>query len=163
MFGMNDLPKFLWSFLLVLPLVTLVHQLGHSVFALLFGGKVDFTIGRGKTIFALGKLKIKSIYFLDSFCKYEKLRWDNRFTHALVYAGGSIFNLLSIFAINGLIMMNVLHTNIFWYQFVYFSVYYIVFSLLPIKYTEDSSSDGRAIYDVLRYGKTCDPDCQLNI
>lgn len=157
-FGLNDLPKFVWSFCLVLPLVSFIHQLGHSVMAIIFGGKVDFTIGRGKTILKMGKFKIKSVYFLDSFCKYENLKNDSRISHAVVYAGGVLFNLLTIFIMNGLIMANILPEDIFCYQFVYFSVYYVIFSLLPIQYTETSASDGRAIYNVLRYGKTCDPD-----
>ncbi|MCM3796528.1 site-2 protease family protein [Priestia megaterium] len=159
MFGFSDMPKFLFSFLLVLPLVSLIHQLGHSIMAILFGGRVDFTIGKGKTIFKWKKVKLKSVYFLDSFCVYEKLKYDNRFTHSFVYAGGAIANLASIFLVNSLLIVGIIPTNLFFYQFVYFSVYYIAFSLLPIKYTETTSSDGRAIYDALRYGKiTCNPD-----
>ncbi|MEH7072152.1 hypothetical protein V7034_28535, partial [Priestia megaterium] len=82
-----------------------------------------------------------------------------RFTHACVYAGGTIANLASILLVYGLIMLGVLSKNLFSYQFVYFSIYYIVFSLLPFEYSETSLSDGRAIYDALRYGKiTCNPD-----
>ncbi|GAB1771770.1 site-2 protease family protein [Priestia megaterium] len=153
------MPKLLFSFLIVIPLVSVIHQLGHSLMAIILGGKVDFTIGQGKTIFRWKKIKIKSIYFLHSFCIYEKLKYDNRFTHACVYAGGTIANLASILLVYGLIMLGVLSKNLFSYQFVYFSIYYIVFSLLPFEYSETSLSDGRAIYDALRYGKiTCNPD-----
>ncbi|MEH7294707.1 hypothetical protein COJ92_23260 [Priestia megaterium] len=159
MFGWSDMPKLLFSFLIVIPLVSVIHQLGHSLMAIILGGGVDFTIGQGKTIFKWKKIKIKSIYFLHSFCIYEKLKYDNRFTHACVYAGGTIANLASILLVYGLIMLGVLPKNLFSYQFVYFSVYYIVFSLLPFEYSETSLSDGRAIYDALRYGKiTCNPD-----
>jgi len=127
--------------------------------AIILGGRVDFTIGQGRTIFRWKKIKIKSIYFLHSFCIYEKLKYDNRFTHACVYAGGTIANLASVLLVYGLIMWGVLSKNLFSYQFVYFSIYYIVFSLLPFEYSETSLSDGRAIYDALRYGKiTCNPD-----
>ncbi|GAB1779257.1 site-2 protease family protein [Priestia megaterium] len=159
MFGWSDMPKLLFSFLIVIPLVSVIHQLGHSLMAIILGGRVDFTIGQGKTIFKWKKIKIKSIYFLHSFCIYEKLKYDNRFTHACVYAGGTIANLASILLVYGLIMLGVLSKNLFSYQFVYFSIYYIVFSLLPFEYSETSLSDGRAIYDALRYGKiTCNPD-----
>lgn len=159
MFGWSDMPKLLFSFLIVIPLVSVIHQLGHSLMAIILGGRVDFTIGQGKTIFKWKKIKIKSIYFLHSFCIYEKLKYDNRFTHACVYAGGTIANLASILLVYGLIMLGVLSKNLFSYQFVYFSIYYIVFSLLPFEYSETSFSDGRAIYDALRYGKiTCNPD-----
>ncbi|CAH0296066.1 MULTISPECIES: hypothetical protein [Priestia] len=159
MFGWSDMPKLLFSFLIVIPLVSVIHQLGHSLMAIILGGNVDFTIGQGRTIFRWKKIKIKSIYFLHSFCIYEKLKYDNRFTHACVYAGGTIANLASILLVYGLIMWGVLSKNLFSYQFVYFSIYYIVFSLLPFEYSETSLSDGRAIYDALRYGKiTCNPD-----
>lgn len=159
MFGWSDMPKLLFSFLIVIPLVSVIHQLGHSLMAIILGGRVDFTIGQGKMIFKWKKIKIKSIYFLHSFCIYEKLKYDNRFTHACVYAGGTIANLASILLVYGLIMLGVLSKNLFSYQFVYFSIYYIVFSLLPFEYSETSLSDGRAIYDALRYGKiTCNPD-----
>ncbi|MCJ7988372.1 site-2 protease family protein [Priestia megaterium] len=159
MFGWSDMPKLLFSFLIVIPLVSVIHQLGHSLMAIILGGRIDFTIGQGRTIFRWKKIKIKSIYFLHSFCIYEKLKYDNRFTHACVYAGGTIANLASILLVYGLIMWGVLSKNLFSYQFVYFSIYYIVFSLLPFEYSETSLSDGRAIYDALRYGKiTCNPD-----
>ncbi|MED4102801.1 site-2 protease family protein [Priestia megaterium] len=159
MFGWSDMPKLLFSFLIVIPLVSVIHQLGHSFMAIILGGRVDFTIGQGRTIFRWKKIKIKSIYFLHSFCIYEKLKYDNRFTHACVYAGGTIANLASILLVYSLIMLGVLSKNLFSYQFVYFSIYYIVFSLLPFEYSETSLSDGRAIYDALRYGKiTCNPD-----
>ncbi|MDC0706580.1 hypothetical protein [Priestia sp. AB] len=159
MFGWSDMPKLLFSFLIVIPLVSVIHQLGHSLMAIILGGRADFTIGQGRTIFRWKKIKIKSIYFLHSFCIYEKLKYDNRFTHACVYAGGTIANLASILLVYGLIMWGVLSKNLFSYQFVYFSIYYIVFSLLPFEYSETSLSDGRAIYDALRYGKiTCNPD-----
>ena len=159
MFGWSDMPKLLFSFLIVIPLVSVIHQLGHSLMAIILGGRIDFTIGQGRTIFRWKKIKIKSIYFLHSFCIYEKLKYDNRFTHACVYAGGTIANLASVLLVYGLIMWGVLSKNLFSYQFVYFSIYYIVFSLLPFEYSETSLSDGRAIYDALRYGKiTCNPD-----
>ncbi|WP_154989065.1 hypothetical protein [Priestia megaterium] len=159
MFGWSDMPKLLFSFLIVIPLVSVIHQLGHSLMAIILGGKVDFTIGQGRTIFRWKKIKIKSIYFLHSFCIYEKLKYDNHFTHACVYAGGTVANVASILLVYGLIMLGVLSKNLFSYQFVYFSIYYIVFSLLPFEYSETSLSDGRAIYDALRYGKiTCNPD-----
>ena len=159
MFGWSDMPKLLFSFLIVIPLVSVIHQLGHSLMAIILGGKVDFTIWQGRTIFRWKKIKIKSIYFLHSFCIYEKLKYDNRFTHACVYAGGTIANLASILLVYSLIVLGVLSKNLFSYQFVYFSIYYIVFSLLPFEYSETSLSDGRAIYDALRYGKiTCNPD-----
>ncbi|MCD7035267.1 hypothetical protein LRR81_13550 [Metabacillus sp. GX 13764] len=155
MFEWNDVLTFFWAFFLVLPLAAIVHQMGHTFFALLFGGKGCFTVGRGKTIVKLGVVKIKHLYFLDSFCEYENLKYDSRYAHALVYLGGPLFNLLSVLGINSLINAGFLEANQFLYQFSYFSVYFVFFALFPVKYSEHHSTDGRAIYDVLKYGKTC--------
>ncbi|MCG3056415.1 hypothetical protein KZ287_30050, partial [Escherichia coli] len=85
MFGMDDIPKFFFLFLMMVPLVGIGLLGGDSFMAVLFGGEVNFTIGKGRTIFQWKKIKLKSIYFLDSVCVYEKLRYDNRFSHACVY------------------------------------------------------------------------------
>lgn len=155
MFQLEDMISFFWAFFFVLPLVAFIHQLGHFVFVWMFGGKAIFILGRGNVLFKFGKFKVNQYYFLDSFCQYDSLKWDNRYSHALVYAAGSLFNLSSILLINLLIHKGFLQPHIFFYQFVYFSVYFVFFSLLPIKYSETHSSDGRSIYDVLKYGRSC--------
>lgn len=48
MFGLQDIVKFFWSFLIVFPAVSVLHVLGHSVMAVLFGGKSSLEIGMGK-------------------------------------------------------------------------------------------------------------------
>ena len=155
LFQLEDMITFFWAFFFVLPIVAFIHQLGHFVFVWLFGGKAFFTLGRGKLLLRVGKLQINQYYFLDSFCQYERLKWDSKWTHVLVYAGGSIFNLASIIIVNSMIHAGLLNPHIFFYQFVYFSVYFVFFSLLPFKYSETHSSDGRSIYDVVKYGSSC--------
>jgi hypothetical protein len=158
MFGFDDMVKFLWSFLIVLPLVSIIHVAGHSFMAFIFGGKGSLDIGMGKKLFRIGPIQVRTIYFMDSFCRYGELKIDNRFTHALVYAGGCLFNLITIFAVNLLIIHSVLKPNVFFYQFVYFSTYYVFFALLPVRYSENKSSDGLALYKVLRYGERYEID-----
>lgn len=82
---------------------------------IIFGGKVDFIIGWGKMIFKMGKFKIKLVYFLDLFCKYENFKNDSCIFYVVVYVGGVLFNLFIIFIINGLIMVNILFEDIFCY------------------------------------------------
>ncbi len=71
MFGFNDMVKFLWSFLIVLPLVQIIHVSGHSFMAFIFGGKGSLDIGMGKTLLKIGPIRFRTIYFIDSFCRYE--------------------------------------------------------------------------------------------
>lgn len=144
---------FVWAFFITLPLTLFIHASGHAFFAFLFGGKTTLTIGRGGRLIKLKGIEIRKLYFIDAACYCEKIRRDRRWKHALIYAGGSIFNLLSILIINGLIYSEVLQAHLFFYQFVYFSVYLMFFAIIPIDYGENNPSDGKAIYDVLRYGK----------
>ncbi|MRX73105.1 hypothetical protein GJU40_13230 [Bacillus lacus] len=156
MFGLSDMPSFFVALLIVLPLVALVHQLGHIFFAWLFGGKVSFILGRGRTLLKIGFLEIKTVYFIDSFCHYEDLAVDNKLTHSLVYAGGVIFNIVSVFILNSIILAGYLDPKMYFYQYAYFSVYYAFFAVLPIQYGENHPSDGKALYDVIKYGTRCD-------
>ena len=43
-----------------------------------------------------------------------------------------------------------LDTTIFTYQFLYFSMYYVFFALLPMSYPDGNYSDGKIIYHLLK-------------
>ncbi|MFB1082873.1 hypothetical protein [Jeotgalibacillus sp. JSM ZJ347] len=153
MFQLKDIWTFLWSFLIVFPTVSLVHQLGHAFFARIFGGTSNFALGRGKCLIKFGGISIHSIYFLDSFCKYTSLKYNNRMTNTLVHLGGVIFNFGSIFLINLSIMQDIIGPDIFFYQYSYFSLYFAAFSLLPVNFGNGKYSDGYAAYRIMRYGE----------
>ncbi|HEY9577352.1 MAG TPA: hypothetical protein VIR64_06750 [Pseudobacillus sp.] len=153
MFTFKDMVTFFWAFFITLPSTLIIHTGGHIFFAWLFGGATKLTVGRGKVIFSFRKIEVRKFYFVDAACFYEELRREKRWKHALIYAGGPLFNILSIIVINGLIHLDYLPKHLFFYQFVYFSLYLIFFSLIPIDYGKENPSDGKAIYDVLKYGK----------
>ncbi|MBS8263153.1 hypothetical protein DYI25_01730 [Mesobacillus boroniphilus] len=153
MFGFSDFLGFLLALLFIYPVVSLVHEMGHSFFAWMFGGKFSFSLGRGKNIFKKGPFSLNSMYFLDAFCEYEQLKWNNRLTHFLVHAGGVIFNLGSVLLLNLLISQGVLEPHIIFVRFSYFSVWLATFSLVPVDYGNGNYSDGLSIYHVLRYRK----------
>ncbi|MFE7062721.1 hypothetical protein ACFVAD_11270 [Sutcliffiella sp. NPDC057660] len=150
MFGFNDLWKFFVSFFLVLPMVTILHELGHFFFAKLFGGKVIVHIGTGNILFKIGSLRIRKLYFYDGWCEYITVsNRAGKIEKALVYLGGSLFNIASILILNGLIMKGVIEPNILIYQFTYFSFYFVFFSLFPINHLNGCPSDGMAALNVL--------------
>lgn len=153
MFNLSDMGTFMWAFFITLPLTLLIHTGGHAFFAYLFGRKTSLIIGRGGKLFQVKNIEIRKLYFIDSACQYDQLRCERRWKHALIYAGGPIFNILSILIINGLIHAGILPAHMFFYQFIYFSVYLVFFALLPVEYGEEKPSDGKAIYDVLKFGK----------
>ncbi len=154
MFGFNDLWKFFFSFFLILPVVTLIHEMGHYFFTRIFGGRMEINIGTGKPLMKVGPFRLNRIYFWDGWCEYESLRVENRLTNILVYAGGSIFNLMGILLVNALIYAGVFEASIFTYQFAYFSFYFVFFSLFPIDHPNGYPSDGKAILNVLREGES---------
>ncbi|WP_232718747.1 hypothetical protein [Bacillus sp. FJAT-45037] len=157
LFTLSDIPILLVSLFILLPLVTIIHQTGHVFFVWLFGGKVTFVIGAGKKLLSFGPIELRRIYFWHSFFQFEKLKYDTTLSHLLVFIGGSLFNFISILIVNGLILIDILAPHIFYYNFVYFSIYYIFFSLFPARYSDDHPSDTMAIYDLLKHGKKCDP------
>ncbi|MGD6775152.1 MULTISPECIES: site-2 protease family protein [Bacillaceae] len=150
LFGINDLWKFFLSFFLVLPIVTIIHELGHYFFAKLFGGKVIVHIGTGNVLFKFGSIRIRKLYFYDGWCEYISIsKKASKLDKILVYLGGSIFNILSIFLLNTLILNEVLEPSIFFYQFTYFSFYFLFFSLFPINHLNGCPSDGMAALNIL--------------
>lgn len=132
MFGFNDMVKFLWFFFIVLLFVQIIYVLGYSFMVFIFGGKGLLDIGMGKMLFKIGLIWIRVIYFIDFFCRFGELKIDNWFLYVFVYVGGSLFNLIMIFIVNLLIIYSVLKLNMFFYQFVYFFMYYVFFVLLLV-------------------------------
>ncbi|MFQ3542863.1 hypothetical protein Q7A53_02175 [Halobacillus rhizosphaerae] len=157
MFTLSDIPMFFINFFIILPIVTLVHEAGHVCVARLFGGKVKFCIGTGETLFHIGPLEIKRKYFMEGWCQYEALTYNKTWAHVAIYLAGSGFNLLVILILNSLMSANILPVTLFFYQYAYFSIYFIFFSLFPYRNGEGKPSDGMAVFDVIRYGKAVDP------
>ncbi|MGX9133757.1 hypothetical protein ACWV26_05110 [Rummeliibacillus sp. JY-2-4R] len=152
MFGFADIIKFLISFFVILPFVTLIHLSGHIFFVTLFGGaEKKISIGCGQVVFSLWNIEVKKYYFWNGACEFKMLKHDNRITNALIYLGGSLFNLIGIFLIQALISQGILDKSVFWYQFTYFSFYILFFSLFPMYFSDGSPSDGRAAVLALKH------------
>ena len=151
MFGLNDLPKFFLAFFLVLPIISLLHEIGHVFFAWLMGAKnIRIVIGHGKTVAKLGMFEVRHYYFWYGSCTFENIKRKNKLAYITIYMGGVIFNILSTIAIILLIENKTISTGIITYQFTYFSMYYIFFALLPMTYPGGYLSDGKIILDLLR-------------
>ncbi|KEO75906.1 site-2 protease family protein [Anditalea andensis] len=154
MFGISDLPKFFLAFFLVMPLISIIHEGGHVFFAWMMGGKnIKVSIGTGKPIINMGMLEVRQYYFWYGLCTFENLRKNRRWSNILIFGGGSLFNLLGVVAVMLLVEQEVIDTNMFTYQFTYFSLYYIFFAMLPMPYPDGNYSDGKIILDLL-LGKT---------
>lgn len=154
MFGLNDIPKFLLAFFLILPVISLFHEFGHVFFAWVMGGKnIRVTIGSGKPVFSFGMLEIRQYYFWYGLCTFENVERNEKFSNILIFSGGALFNLIAALGVISLIENKVLDPSLFTYQFTYFSMYYIFFALVPMPYPDGNYSDGKIILDLLQ-GKT---------
>ncbi|MCM3717604.1 hypothetical protein [Fictibacillus phosphorivorans] len=151
MFGFEDLWKFFFSFFLVLPIVTFIHEAGHLFFGKVTGGHVRIHIGSGNRLFTIGPCHIRKLYFWDGWCEYENLSNHTRRHLVAVYLGGPLFTILSMLVVNGLIHLEIIKAGVFTYQFVYFSFYFVFFSLIPITHN-GHPTDGKAAWDVIKQG-----------
>ena len=146
MFSWDDLDTFVLAFFVVFPIVAIIHAAGHKFFIWLFGGEGDLTIGKGKALFQIGSIHFHILYFVDSACNYYGVDRNKRWKQIFIHSGGILFNGISVAVINYLIIQEILPKSQLAYQFVYFSIYYIFFAILPIDYTKDNPSDGKAIF-----------------
>lgn len=153
MFGFSDVVRIICALFIVYPLVSVIHEVGHLVFAYLFGAKdLKLTIGSGKPIFRWRIFEIRKYYFWYGWCYYSDLENDNRLTNLLVYSGPMIMNLSAAFFVNWLTIKGILDSSIVWFQFVYFSIYFVIFDLIPMTYQDGQPSNGKVIYQLLFYG-----------
>ncbi len=151
MFGFADIVKFLISFFVILPIVTLIHLSGHIFFVTLFGGsEKKITIGCGPMVFSFWNIEVRRYYFWNGACEFKSLKHDNRVTNTFIYLGGALFNLAGIFLVQNLISQGILDKSVFWDQFIYFSFYILFFSLFPMYFSDGSPSDGKAAVLTLR-------------
>ena len=146
-----DIPKLFLAFFVVLPVVSLIHEFGHVLMAKLLGAKnVKIIIGSGKVLLNTKFLEIRKYYFYYGFCYFENISDESRWRNLSIYSGGLLGNLLSSCLIIYLVSNQYLEATVFTYQFLYFSLYYVFFSLLPMSYPDGNYSDGKIIYHLLK-------------
>jgi hypothetical protein len=161
MFGIEDIPKFILAFFVLLPVISTIHELGHVFFAWLMGGRnIKITVGTGKPAFRWGVIEVRQFYFWYGVCSFDNIKRQNKFAHILIFSGGALFNLLGTIAVILLVENDILKEGLVTYQFTYFSLYYIFFALIPVPYGDGSYSDGKIILDLIR-GKENITDVQI--
>ncbi|MFC4076483.1 site-2 protease family protein [Salinithrix halophila] len=154
MFGLDDLDTFTIAFFVVLPLVTFIHELGHLVFARLFGcRKLRLCLGHGRLLVRLGIIELRSLWFWHGFCDREDLPQQRKVAQMFIYLGGPLFNMTSFLLLDKLIKGGMVEPSPFVYQFSYFSFYLLFFALFPMRFPDGTTNDGQAILDLIREWK----------
>lgn len=135
-----------------MPIITLIHELGHAFFAKLFKLSItSITLGDGKKLFSLGKLNINILYFWYGRIDVKSFN-ISKSKKTLFLLGGIIFNLISIIIIRYLININFIST-FFFQTFITFSEFMIIVSIIPIKHFDGSITDGYQIWNLLMKNK----------
>lgn len=137
----------------ILPIVTLIHELGHVCIAKLLGCRIKrIVIGKGKSLLKLGCIEIRRFYF--DFGWYETYDLaDKKSGRVMVHIGGVLFNLISLLVAVLLVYNNMIESHWTLRIFILTSTYVIIASLLPITYG-GMNSDGKQIYQTVKYGKS---------
>lgn len=88
-----------------------------------------------------------------SWCNYDSIRKDTKWAHVIIYLSPILANLFVALTINALLANDLLNYETFWNQFVFYAFYFIVFDAIPMYYPDGQPSNGRVVYDLIRYGK----------
>ncbi|RLL46960.1 hypothetical protein D8M04_07120 [Oceanobacillus piezotolerans] len=161
MFGLTDLVRLIISIFIILPVVSLVRELGYWIAGKLFGAKeTSITLGTGPPLFKFWIFNVNRVYFLYGHCTYDSLKKDTKLVYILVYAAPILSNLVVALTINALLANDLLSHETFWNQFIFYAFYFILFDAIPMYYQNGQPSNGQVIYNLIKYGKisSCEQD-----
>ncbi|UJL46021.1 hypothetical protein KFZ58_16905 [Virgibacillus sp. NKC19-16] len=143
--------------LIILPITAVIREGGYYFAATLLGAKnKKLTVGSGPVLFTLPTIEVRRYFFMYSWMKYDELHPSNRFWHGIIYISPILGPLLLGAFINTLLAQDILPSNMFWDTFMYYIFYYIFFDLIPVYLPDGQPTNGRAIFDLIRYGERTD-------
>lgn len=140
--------------ILLVPICTFIHELGHALFVKLIGGKViQVEIGAGPVLFQIGSVAFKKMFFAGGYCSFE---WPNdktvsKFEKFLVFFGGVAMNALFIVILYFLRVHFHIKSDIIGHlNFINF--FMIILCLVPFKLSIQNNrqiiSDGKRIFEL---------------
>ncbi|MGJ9459503.1 hypothetical protein [Oceanobacillus sp. CF4.6] len=167
MFGLMDFLKLTISIFIILPIVSMIREVGYLIAGKIFGVKeASITIGSGPYLFKFWIFEVRRFYFMYSWCHYDSLERDTKIAHIFIYASPILANLFVALGINALLANNLLEYETFWNQFIFYAFYFLLFDAIPMYYPDGQPSNGRVVYDIIRYGRRSDfkrNDPQMNV
>ncbi|WP_327608158.1 hypothetical protein [Virgibacillus tibetensis] len=154
MFGLNDFFSLVISVFIILPVVSIIRELGYYLTSKAFGAKdASITIGSGPHLFQFSIFQIRRFYFMYSWCTYDSLKRDTKWAHVIIYSSPMLANILVALFINALLANDLLGMETFWNRFVFYAFYFVLFDAIPMYYPDGQPSNGRVVYDLIRYGR----------
>jgi len=137
------------------PIIILIHELGHAFFNFAFGGKTTkIVIGSGKKLFSIGIFEVQSWYFLYGICMGDIPDDISKVKKIIRLLGGVIFQFITGIILFLLIKSGIIENSSRMGVFLSFSLYIAMSAIIPVTYADGSNSDGKQVYQVIRYGKS---------
>ncbi len=135
------------------PIIVLIHELGHAFFNFIFGGKTKkIVIGKGKRLFSIGILEIRRWYFYSGQCSVKSPENDSKPLTIIMLLGGVLFQLFTGIILLLLVKLGIIEHGNWLDVFLSFSFVMAVSAIIPITYPDGMNSDGKQIYQTIRYG-----------
>ena len=158
MFGLSDLISLVISAFIILPIVIFLRECGYLIVSKIFGAENPrLTIGSGPRVFKLGIFDIRKYYHLYSWFSYDSLKRASNFAYIAIYVSPILTNVVVALTINVLLVNGYLQDySRFWDRFIFYSFYYVLFDVVPMKTVNGKPNNGLIIYEMLRYGKRTD-------
>lgn len=158
MFGLYDLLSLVISAFIILPIVVFLREMGYLAVSWLFGViNPRLTIGSGPRLIKLGMFDFRKYYHLYSWFSYDDLKRKSKFAYICVYLGPILMNLAIALLINFSIANGwIVDYKTFWDRFAFYSIYYVLFDVVPMHTFNGKPNNGMIIYEMIRYGKRID-------
>ncbi|KGR83198.1 site-2 protease family protein [Lysinibacillus odysseyi] len=147
----NDFINFM-MYIVYIPLVVIIHELGHAAFVILFGREVkEIRLGVGEDFFRFNKFVIKKSSWWTGYCSLGNIDSLATFKKLLINLGGIIFNLSTATFI--WIVGDAQYAD--WYRaFIVASYITALINIIPFKFPSSKlESDGLQCVQLLRTGK----------
>ena len=118
-------------YIIYMPIVVIIHELGHAFFVVLFGKEVrEIHLGFGEDLFRIKRFVVKKSVWSIGYCSWENLDSLTWYKKILIFLGGIIFNLVTATLV--WIYGDANYAD--WYRaFIVFSYFLAVVNLLPFK------------------------------
>lgn len=164
-FGFADFLSLLISAFIILPIVVFIREFAYVLVGFFFGLKNPrITIGSGPRLLKFGMFDIRKYYHLYSWFSYDDLAHKNRWIYIVIYSAPILMNSFVAIGLNLLLVNGVLKVwPSFWDRYIFYSFYYVLFDIVPMRMVNGKPNNGLLIYEMVRYGKRTDycPDSFL--
>jgi membrane-associated protease RseP (regulator of RpoE activity) len=138
--------------LIIFPIVTIIHEIGHTIAVKMFGGKISSVkFGIGPKLVKLGILQVNRYYFWGGNFSYSELQNGSILKQIIIMFSGPLLNFVT-FILFIFISVNI-EQSFFIDGLIKFSLICSIVNLIPFSF-EKSNTDGKQILDLIVRGES---------